>query len=257
LVNEYYLSLMEWARKGAKVVLYEGDSAHEVDSTNVDSKTAELEQRRATYAAAIHARGFAQVGGEYEIRSTECAKKTGPILVNLLQGDFEVFADSASVGQEGNDPRVGVVVESTLVFGAGAESSDYRHGATGGKTIKLKPFQEGVCPTLITRYQPPRVELANPEELAGTWEGMWDETYRVRFTISQSDGSYLVRYEHQEHAGGEMLTETYRAHASSKSSIRFGAMEINLKRKGDYGATAVGRFGPERKAGLRRISKHD
>jgi hypothetical protein len=249
LWNEYALGLMDMARQGAQVVLFDEGSTHQVDSTNVDDMTAELERRRAMYAGAINGRGFAQVGGEYEARQTTgCAPKTKPILVSLQQRDFEVF----TLGE-----RLGVVVERTVVFGGGPELAGYLHGEAGAETIELRSFREGGCGTLWTRYEPPPIKLADPEVWVGTWEGRWDNTWRVRFTISRSEVGYSVLYEHEEQVGGAMESETYPAHPSSKNSIRFGAMEIKLDRKGGDGATVVGRFGPDRTAKLRRLSNPD
>ena len=242
LVNENTLRMIEMARQGATVKL-SGDDTLTVTAANVDSVSAEYEKRRAAYAAAIRARGFKRIAGEYEIALSRCpeASRLGPTLTTLSQREFVVALD---------EDLAGVVVEQTLVFGQGEESDpSYRSGAVGDRKTELRPFAGKGCATLLTRYQRPNVRLERPEQIIGRWEGKWDEQFGVRFTITPTDSGYTVVYEWQERQGGEYQSLTVPFYASSKNSIRGGPIVITLD--GD-GARAVGNFMQTRTAKLKR-----
>lgn len=244
LVNESTLRMIEMARQGATVHL-SGDDTLTVTTANVDSVGAEYEKRRATYAAAIRARGFARIDGEYEVELSRCpeAWRGGPILTALSQREFIVSLD---------EDVAGVIVEKTLVFGQGAEGdASYRSGLIGDRTFELRPFGGKGCATRLTRYQRPNVRLEHPERLTGRWEGKWDETFGVRLTITPNDseGGYIVVYEWQEQQGGAYQSMTFPFYPSAKNAIRGGAIVITVD--GD-GARAVGNFMQVRRAKLKR-----
>lgn len=248
LINENTLHLLAMARQGVTLHLSGDDSARTVTSANADSVAAEYERRRATYAAAIRARGFKAIAGEYEITLARCpaASKVGAVLVTLTQREFIVDLPWGAGG---------VVVEGTLVVGEGDGSDgSYRSGAIGERKTELRPFQGGGCGSVLTPYRRPDVRLERPESLIGSWEGRWDEEFGVRFTITPTDSGYTVRYEWQEYRGGAYQTETYAFHPSSKRSIRGGPMEIVAERDREYGARVVGHFVKTRTAKLKRVS---
>ena len=247
LINQNTLQLLAMARQGATLHLSGEDSARTVTGTNADTVAAEYERRRATYAAAIRARGFKSVAGEYEIALARCpaASKLGAVLVTLTQQEFTVSFPWGGGG---------VVVEGTLVVGEGDGSDgSYRSGAIGERKTELRPFQGGGCSSVMTPYRRPDVRLEQPESLIGSWEGLWDNEFGVRFTITPTDSGYTVRYEWQERPGGAYHTETYAFHPSSKRSIRGGPMEIVAERNGEYAARAVGHFNQTRTAKLKRV----
>jgi len=222
------------------------DSVRIVTPLNVDAVSAEYEGRRATYAAAIRARGFASLAGEYEISSRRCSEWSGVSLITLTQEEFVV----RFLGITG-----GVVVERTLVTGGGdANDGSYLSGTIGGSTIELRPIEGRGCGSLLTPYRRPDVRLEQPESLIGSWEGLWDGEFGVRFTITPSDSGYTVRYEWQDHAGGAYHVATASFHPSSKRSIRGAAIEITVEQDGEYGARAVGQFVKTRTAKLKRVS---
>ena len=244
LVNESTLRTIDMARQGATVHLLEGDTVT-VTATNVDSVSAEYEKRRATYAAAIRARGFANIAGEYEIELSRCseASRGGPVLTSLSQREFVVMLD---------EDLAGVIVEKTLVFGQGPESDgSYRSGPVTGGKFELRPFVGKGCATLLTRYQRPNVRLERPEQLTGRWEGKWDEVWGVRFTITPSDSGYTALYEWQEQEGGAYQRMTMPFHPSAKNAIRGGAIVITVD---GNGARAVGNFMQVRRAKLKRMA---
>ncbi|HXO85311.1 MAG TPA: hypothetical protein VN803_07280 [Gemmatimonadales bacterium] len=246
LVNENTLRMIEMARQGATVKLMGNDSAT-VTTASVDSAAAEYLMRRATYAAAIRARGFAQISGEYEIERSRCpaASRSGPVLATLSQQEFVVTVDETPAG---------VVVEKTLVIGQGDESDDsYRHGRVGDRKSELRPFEGKGCATVLARYQRPTVALERPEQLIGTWEGKWDDEFGVRFTITPTDSGYTVLYEWQEYQGRDYQSMTMPFHPSSKSAIRGGAIVITAQ-GGEYGARAVGNFVQTRSARLKKVA---
>jgi hypothetical protein len=242
LVNENTLRMIDMARQGATVKL-SGDDTVTVTTANVDSVSAEYAKRRTAYAAAIRARGFAQIAGEYEIERSRCseASRGGPILTMLSQREFVVVLD---------EDLAGVIVEKTLVFGQGEESDDsYRSGPVGDQKFELRPFEGKGCSTVLTRYTRPNVRHERPEQLTGRWEGKWDEQFGVRFTITPSDSGYTVLYEWQEYQGGAYQSYTAPFHVSSKNSIRGGPFVITLE---GTGARAVGNFMQTRRAKLKR-----
>lgn len=246
LVNENTLRMIEMARQGATVKLM-GDDSATVTTASVDSAAAEYLMRRATYAAAIRARGFAQIAGEYEIERSRCpeAARGGPVLATLSQREFVVTMD---------EEPAGVIVERTLVLGQGDESDDsYRHGSVGDRKSELRPFEGKGCATMLTRYQRPNVTLARPEQLIGKWEGKWDDEFGVRFTITPTDSGYSVVYEWQEYPGGKYQSSTMPFHPSSKNAIRGGAIVITAQ-DGEYGARAVGNFVQTRSAKLKKVA---
>lgn len=247
LINENTLQVIGMARQGATVHLSGEDSLLIVTAATADSVAAEFERRRATYAAAIRARGFVTVAGEYEL-TTRCpaAPGIGPILVPVTQDGFQVsFAGTP----------VGIVVERTLVTGQGDGSDDaYRSGPVGDGKIATRQFSGRGCETMLTRYRRPDVRLEHPEDLLGTWEGLWDGQFGVRFTITPSDSGYAVHYEWQEYAGGPFEAEDWAFHPVSRRSIRGGPFEISIERDGEYGARAVGRFARTRTARLKRVA---
>lgn len=249
LVNENTLQMLGMARQGATLQLAGDDSMVTVTPANVDVVTADYERRRATYATAIRARGFASLAGEYEIARSRCPEARGgrPVLTTLTQQEFVVALDG---GQGGG----GVVVEKTLVMGQGEESDgSYRSGAIGDRKVELRPFERG-CSTMMVRYQRPNARLERPEQLIGKWEGRWDGQFGVRFTVTPSDSGYTVLYEWQEYQGGEYQSFTTGFHPTSKSAIRGGPFEIFAEVDGEYGARAVGVFGQIRTTKLKRVA---
>lgn len=245
LINENTMQLLAMVRQGATLHLSGEDSGRAVTRVNVDTVAAEYERRRATYAAAIRARGFKSIAGEYEIAAARCpaASKTGAVLVTLVQQEFIV---SFPWGGKG------VVVEGTFVTGEGDGSDgSYRSGSIGERKTELRPFQGGGCRTVLTSYRRPDVRLEQPESLIGSWEGRWDGEFAVRFTITPTDSGYAVRYEWQEYHGAAFQTESYAFHASSKVSIRGGPFVITVERDG---ARAVGHVGQTRTALLTRVA---
>jgi hypothetical protein len=253
LINENTLQLIAMARQGASVQLAGEDSTLIVTAANVDAVTTEYEGRRVTYAAAIRARRFASVAGEYELSQARCPAASvtggGAALVTLTQREFVVSFDGVEAG---------VVVERTLVTGQG-DGSDGTHssGSIGGNKIELRPFGEtggNGCSAVLTRYRRPDVRLERPERLIGSWEGSWDGEFGVRFTITPSAGGYRVRYEWQEYQGGAFDTLTVQFHPASKHSIRGGSLQIFAEVDGEYGARAVGYFARTRMTKLKRVT---
>jgi hypothetical protein len=252
LINENALQLVALARQGANVRLSGEDSILEVTAANVEAVTAEYERRRETYAAAIRARGFTPVAGEYEVALAHCPEASGAALITLTQQEFVVEGDGR-----------GVVVERTLVVGQGDGSDGaYRSGSVGGSKIELRPFEgsgrggeRGAgCSVVLTPYRRPHVRLERPERLIGSWEGRWDGEFGVRFTITPSGSGYSVLYEWQEYQGAPFDTLTVPCHPSSKDAIRGGSLRIIVEEGGEYGARAVGQFGRTRTARLKRVA---
>ncbi len=244
LVNEYTLGLLAMVRQGA--TLQSIDDSMRVDASNADSATREHETRRATYAAAIRARGFANVSGEYEVSAQECPQGSGAVLATLDQDEFRLSLYDGAMQ--------GVIVERTIVFGEGPESGGfYTFGTFDGDRARLQPFEGDGCRSLLARYRPPDVRLKDPELWLGTWEGRWDDIWDVRFTITAQDSGFMVTYEHREHKGGPFQAESGRFHPVSPNAIRGGPIVITLtgKRK----AEATGAFGQRRVAQLRRTTE--
>lgn len=257
LINENTLQLIAMARQGVSVQLAGEDSILTVTPANVDTVTAEYERRRATYAAAIRARGFTPVAGEYELTQARCPAASAPgaagALVTLTQREFVVSFDGVEAG---------VVVERTLVTGQGDGSDGaHRSGAISGSKIELRPFDEsqerggGGCSAVLTKYRRLDVRLERPERLIGSWEGRWDGEFGVRFTITPSASGYTVRYEWQEYQGGAFDTLTVQFHPASRHSIRGGSLQIFALVDGEYGARAVGYFGRNRTTKLKRVAR--
>ena len=251
LINENTLGLIAMARQGANVRLADDDSVLEVTAANVDAVTAAYERRRDTYAAAIRARGAAAVAGEYEIGWARCPAASagkGGALIAITQQNFIATIDGGGTA---------VVVERTLVVGQGDGSDGgYRSGPVGDGKIELRPFAEsggGSCSIALTPYRRPQVRLERPERLVGSWEGLWNGEFGVRFTITPSGSGYTVVYEWQEHKGGEFQTLTVACHPSSRHAIRGGSLEITAEPEGEYGARAVGYFDKTRTARLKRV----
>lgn len=255
LINENTLQLIAMARQGVSVQLAGEDSVLTVTPANVDTVNAEYERRRATYAAAIRARGFTPVAGEYELTQARCPAATpagaGAAIVTLAQREFVVSFDGVEAG---------VVVERTLVTGQGDGSDGtHRSGSIGGSKIELRPFdhngQSGGrgCSAVLTRYRRPDVRLERPERLIGSWEGRWDGEFGVRFTITPAGNGYTVRYEWQEYQGGAFDTLTVAFHPASKHSIRGGSLQIFAVVDGEFGARAAGYFGRTRTTKLKRL----
>jgi hypothetical protein len=244
LVNEYTLGLIDMARQGATVELQAADSSLTVTAANAGSMDEEYERRRAAYAAAIEARGFTRIAGEFELATAGCGAPFGPMLLEVRQAGFVVTLGEGVTG---------IVVEQTLVLGQGSESEGtYSHGEVRDDGIELRRFDQPDCQLTLSRYRRPDVQLADPAAMLGTWEGQWDGQWDVRFTITPADGGYSVRYEWREVPGAEYSSMTHAAHAASPTSIRFEAIVLTLEPRAEDGATAVGSFAGKRTARLRR-----
>jgi hypothetical protein len=97
---------------------------------------------------------------------------------------------------------------------------------------------------------------ANEVTPLGIWEGKWDETWKVRFTISKGEKSpYKVFYEWEEHSGEPMSKMTIENTQFKDGSLEIGKTNmITIEFKDDGSAVAKGNFKKPRTAILKKQS---
>jgi hypothetical protein len=85
----------------------------------------------------------------------------------------------------------------------------------------------------------------------GVWEGKWDGTWKVQFTVSKGEkGTYRVIYEWEENLGQPMSKETEVKAEFKDGVLKVGDIDIKYKEGGS--AVATGKFKKPRTANLKK-----
>jgi hypothetical protein len=91
---------------------------------------------------------------------------------------------------------------------------------------------------------------ATPEDFLGKWSGKWDNTYQVRFTITQDPKTKELKalYEWEENPGKPLRRQRVTAVKIEGNALEVGkAMQITISSKDPDKGKAVGNFGTKRR----------
>jgi hypothetical protein len=241
LANEYTLNMIGLARQGATVHL---EGGVEVTAATADSVAIEYQHRKEIYASVMRARGSRPFSGPHTMRLKKPCDEAGFFAVVPRQEGFRVTLVLRH--DMGRDELTGVVVEDVLMI-QGDDPTDPPHGRLRGDKFEVGN-RRGRCPMVLSRGAGETrgtARLEQPDRVAGTWEGQWDNEFGVRFTIAPADSGYRVFYEWQEYSGGAFAADTFRAYPSGGRAIRseFGTFELTFDWAATPTAAAVGHFG--------------